>query len=46
MEQHFQAGRFEQGSIAGVEAIGRLLGRHFPPSGSRRNELPNQVRLL
>ncbi len=31
MEAQFQAGRFEAGSIAGVDAIGTLLARHFPP---------------
>ncbi len=32
MEEHFRAGRFQVGSIAGVDAIGNLLARHFPPS--------------
>ena len=31
MEEHFRAGRFKAGSIAGVDAIGTLLARHFPP---------------
>ena len=30
MEEHFRAGRFKEGSIAGVEAVGALLSRHFP----------------
>ena len=30
MEEHFRAGRFKAGSIAGVDAIGDLLARHFP----------------
>ncbi len=30
MEAHFRAGRFREGSIAGVDAIGELLARHFP----------------
>src|SRR5450755_3189007 len=47
MEQHFRAGRFEAGSIAGVDAIGALLARHFPASGAQaqgresRNQLPD-----
>jgi uncharacterized membrane protein len=50
MEEHFRAGRFQVGSIAGVEAIGNLLARHFPqssvkPAGSR-NELPDRPALL
>src|SRR5271168_2769400 len=31
MEEHFRAGRYREGSVAGVEAIGTLLARHFPP---------------
>jgi len=34
MEEHFRVGRFEAGSIAGVDAIGTLLARHFPPGGA------------
>src|SRR5271168_727748 len=50
MEEHFRAGRFEQGSIAGVEAVGNLLARHFPaPSGTEAqstNQLPDRPALL
>ncbi len=50
MEEHFRAGRFQEGSIAGVEAIGRLLARHFPQTASRaagsHNELPDRPTLL
>jgi uncharacterized membrane protein len=52
MEQHFRAGRFEAGSIAGVDAIGALLARHFPASGAQaqgresRNQLPDRPTLL
>lgn len=50
MEEHFRAGRFAAGSIAGVEAIGHLLGRHFPPSprsaSQTHNELPDRPTLL
>ena len=50
MEEHFRAGRFKVGSIAGVDAIGNLLARHFPP-GLRpgrfdRNQLPDRPTLL
>jgi uncharacterized membrane protein len=34
MEEHFRASRFQQGSIAGVEAVGNLLARHFPQKGA------------
>jgi uncharacterized membrane protein len=49
MEEHFKAGRFEAGSIAGVEAVGKLLSRHFPPAtptSPQRNELPDRPTLL
>jgi uncharacterized membrane protein len=50
MEEHFRAGRFKAGSIAGVEAIGTLLARHFPADAARRrashNQLPDRPTLL
>jgi uncharacterized membrane protein len=50
MEEHFRAGRFQIGSIAGVEAIGNLLARHFPttphPEAQSRNQLPDRPTLL
>ena len=50
MEEHFRAGRFQIGSIAGVDAIGNLLTRHFPPnprqSAQSHNELPDRPTLL
>jgi uncharacterized membrane protein len=50
MEEHFRAGRFEIGSVAGVDAIGSLLTRHFPPGEGRSrqslNQLPDRPTLL
>ena len=49
MEEHFRAGRFQVGSIAGVDAIGNLLGRHFPQGSARAipsNQLPDRPTLL
>lgn len=46
MEQHYREGRFREGSIAGVEGVGALLGRHFPGRRHGDNELPNQPVLL
>jgi uncharacterized membrane protein len=47
MESHFRAGRFGEGSLAGVAAVGALLEKHFPADRERnRDELPNQPTLL
>ncbi|MGC1387100.1 MAG: TPM domain-containing protein [Steroidobacteraceae bacterium] len=50
MEQHFRAGRFEAGSIAGVDAIAALLARHFPAASTRaqvsHDQLPDRPTLL
>jgi uncharacterized membrane protein len=50
MEEHFRAGRFQAGSIAGVDAVGTLLARHFPPGPGRpvslHNQLPDRPTLL
>jgi uncharacterized membrane protein len=47
MEEHFRAGRFREGSVAGVEAVGSLLARHFPAQAGRSsNELPDRPALL
>src|SRR5450631_3234789 len=45
MEEHYRAGRFQIGSIAGVDAIGNLLTRHFPQASGRAvpvNQLPDR----
>jgi uncharacterized membrane protein len=46
VEQHYRAGRFLEGSIAAVDGVGALLGRHFPGKGAKASELPNQPVLL
>ena len=50
MEEHFRAGRFQAGAIAGVDAVGTLLARHFPPVPGHpvaaRNQLPDRPTLL
>jgi uncharacterized membrane protein len=50
MEEHYRAGRFELGSIVGVEAVGALLARNFPPDTSqptlKQNQLPDRPTLL
>jgi|SRR5690349_21456866 len=49
IEGHFQAGRFKEGAVAGVDEVGRLLAREFSArDGAKpdRDELPNQPTLL
>jgi uncharacterized membrane protein len=46
IEGHYRAGRFRQGSVAGIRGVGALLARHFPNEGANANELPNQPILL
>ena len=53
MEQHFGAGRFEAGAVAGVEAVGALIAAHFPATapadadgGGAANELPDRPALI
>jgi len=46
MEEHYRAGRFAEGSEAGIAAVGRLLAKHFPGRGGDRDEQPNEVVLL
>jgi uncharacterized membrane protein len=51
MEEHFRAGRYEAGALAGVDAVGTLLARHFPTQGHpgaspSRNQLPDRPTLL
>lgn len=42
----FREGRFEAGSIQGIEAIAALLERHFPATGVNTNELPDRPVML
>ena len=42
MEAHFAAGRFEEGAVAGVQAVSALLASHYPAGGGRRNELDDR----
>ena len=50
MEDHFRAGRYEAGAIAGVDAVGTLLARHYPaaagPAIPSHNQLPDRPTLL
>jgi uncharacterized membrane protein len=46
MEEHFRAGRFREGALAGVSAVGALLAREFPARALERNEQPDRPSLL
>ena len=41
MEADFRDGRFETGTIKGIEAVSLELAKYFPPDGHPRNELPD-----
>ncbi|HEX8011475.1 MAG TPA: TPM domain-containing protein [Casimicrobiaceae bacterium] len=46
MESAFREGRFEEGAVDGVTAIGELLAQHFPRAAKGPNELPDQPVVL
>jgi len=48
IERQFRAGEFEGGAVGAVQAVGRLIARHFPasPTDEGTDELPNQPVLL
>ena len=46
MEAAFRAGRFEDGVIAGIEAVAVHLKRHYPRSGNGPNEVPDRPTVL
>jgi uncharacterized membrane protein len=46
MEAAFREGRFEDGAIDGITAIGELLAQHFPRHAAGLNELPDQPIVL
>lgn len=46
MEQAFRAGRFREGAVEGVQAVGRVLAEHFPARDGNPDELANGPVLL
>ncbi|MGO9995864.1 MAG: TPM domain-containing protein [Steroidobacteraceae bacterium] len=50
MEEHFRNRRYKTGAIAGVDAVGTLLARHYPAQakepGPGHNQLPDRPTLL
>jgi uncharacterized membrane protein len=45
VREEFRAGRYTEGIVAGVRAVGDELARHFPrrPGETDRNELPDTI---
>jgi uncharacterized membrane protein len=46
IERRYAAGRFEEGTLLGIQAISDLLATHFPPQSDNRDELPNKPVVL
>ena len=46
METAFRAGQFETGVLAGIQAVGEHLARHFPASSGKYNEMPDSPVLM
>jgi uncharacterized membrane protein len=46
MEAAFRKGRFEDGAVAGINAINALLTEHFPRRGAGPNELSDQPEII
>jgi uncharacterized membrane protein len=48
MRDSFRRGKFEDGAIAGIRAVAKLLARHFPLAEGELNpnELPDQPAIL
>jgi uncharacterized membrane protein len=46
MESAFGEGRFEDGAVAGIEAVSALLARHFPRAAAGGNELSDRPVIL
>ncbi|AJG24632.1 TPM domain-containing protein [Cupriavidus basilensis] len=46
MEAAFRRAEYQRGVIAGVQAISRHLGRHFPAQASGKNELSDRPMIL
>ena len=42
IEDGFRSAKHTDAIIAGIERLSSILATHFPPNGTRRNELPNE----
>ena len=43
MESTSAAGDFTEGVVKGIERVGEVLARHFPPKAGDRDELPDTI---
>jgi uncharacterized membrane protein len=46
METAFRQGKFKEGVLAGIRSVGAHMAKHYPHSGSKSNELPDQPVLM
>ncbi len=48
MKRHFSAGRFQEGAVVGVSAVGQVIAAQYPPRAGEpdRDELPDRPALL
>jgi uncharacterized membrane protein YgcG len=46
MEVAFREGKFEEGVLAGIHAVGEHLSRHFPARSGKANEMPDSPVVL
>lgn len=42
----FRQGKFHESTLNALSAINQLLAQHFPPSGTRKNQLPDHPVIL
>jgi uncharacterized membrane protein len=43
MGDAFRRGEYTEGVMKGIERVGEVLARHFPPKAGDRDELPNTI---
>jgi uncharacterized membrane protein len=46
MESELAAGRWEEGIVAGVDGVSRIIAKHFPRGDEDPNELPDRPGLV
>jgi uncharacterized membrane protein len=46
MEQAFRQKRYLEGALAAIDAVTRVLERHFPARGANPNELPDKPSVI